>query len=158
MTTRSGLIYNSSSVSASCASASASSVSASCQTRRPARACTIKPTIKSASKVNQKQKPMLTRSARTAFTAEYIREYCDSSDNDSTSTYNGQSDEESETEDTEVRTYTNRAFRSITPKYEVNIDFDEASAAWRSNKRRRGESWVYIKPRLTRSSSRNKHA
>ncbi len=33
-----------------------------------------------------------------------------------------------------------------TPKYEVNIDFDEASAAWRSNKRRVGESWVYIKP------------
>ena len=31
--------------------------------------------------------------------------------------------------------------------YEVNIDFDEASAAWRSNKRRVGESWVYRKRR-----------
>jgi hypothetical protein len=31
--------------------------------------------------------------------------------------------------------------------FEVNIDFDEASVAWRSNKRRVGESWVYRKRR-----------
>ena len=29
-------------------------------------------------------------------------------------------------------------------KYEVHIDFDDASKAWRSNKRRVGESWEYI--------------
>ena len=60
------------------------------------------------------------------------------SDNDSTSTY--------DTEDEEMQIYTNNIFRTIRPKYEVNIDFDEASAAWRSNKRRVGESWVYVKP------------
>ena len=38
--------------------------------------------------------------------------------------------------------------------YEVNIDFDEASAAWRSNKRRVGESWVYSVARPKRSGER----
>jgi hypothetical protein len=33
----------------------------------------------------------------------------------------------------------------IPQKYEVKIDFDEASIAWRANKRRVGESWVYTK-------------
>jgi hypothetical protein len=31
----------------------------------------------------------------------------------------------------------------LPPKYAVNIDFDDASRAWRANKRRVGESWVY---------------
>jgi hypothetical protein len=30
-----------------------------------------------------------------------------------------------------------------TPRYPVNIDFDEASIAWRANKIRVGESWSY---------------
>jgi hypothetical protein len=37
--------------------------------------------------------------------------------------------------------------RNDTITLQVNIDFDEASAAWRSNKRRVGESWVYRKRR-----------
>lgn len=76
------------------------------------------------------------RSNRTAFPAELIREYCNDSDNDSTSDY--------EIEDEEVQQYTRDSFISLyTPKYEVDIDFDEASTAWRANKRRVGESWVY---------------
>jgi len=69
------------------------------------------------------------RSNRTAFPAELIREFCNDSDNDSTSDYEIEDDEE--------------VYQYMTPKYEVNIDFDEASAAWRSNKHRVGESWVY---------------
>jgi hypothetical protein len=72
-----------------------------------------------------------TRSNRTAFPAELIREYCNDSDNDSTSDYGSEDDED-------VQQY-----NYMTPKYEVNIDFDGASAAWRANKRRVGESWVY---------------
>ena len=34
--------------------------------------------------------------------------------------------------------------RSTRPLYEVNIDFDEASAAWNRNKRRVGQSYEYI--------------
>ena len=76
------------------------------------------------------------RSNRTAFPAELVREYCNDSDNDSTSDY--------EIEDEEVQQYTRDSFISLqTPKYEVDIEFDEASVAWRSNKRRVGESWVY---------------
>jgi hypothetical protein len=59
-------------------------------------------------------------------------------------------------EDEEIQQYTEIMFRSIAPKpeYEVNIDFDEASKAWRANKRRFGESWTYIKPKATRSCKR----
>lgn len=75
------------------------------------------------------------RSTRTAFSEELLRELCDESDNDSTSDY-------------EIEQYTRGSFLPITlPRYEVNIDFDEASAAWRSNKRRVGESWTYTRPR-----------
>ena len=70
------------------------------------------------------------RENRTQFPIEVIREICDDSDNDSTSTYN--SDDATAEE------------QYMQPKYEVNIDFDEASKAWRANKRRIGESWVYI--------------
>ena len=84
--------------------------------------------------ITQQERPR--RSNRTAFPAELIREFCDESDNDSTSDY--------EIEDEEVQQYTRNSFLPVTlPRYEVNIDFDEASAAWRSNKRRVGESWVY---------------
>lgn len=84
--------------------------------------------------ITQQERPR--RSNRTAFPAELIREFCDESDNDSSSDY--------EIEDEEVQQYTRNSFLPVTlPRYEVNIDFDEASAAWRSNKRRVGESWVY---------------
>lgn len=34
--------------------------------------------------------------------------------------------------------------RSQTPKYDVNIDFDEASLAWKANKKRMGNgTYVY---------------
>ena len=82
----------------------------------------------------QDQRPR--RSNRTAFPAEMIREFCDEKDTDSTSDY--------DSEDEEVQQYTRNSFIPVTlPRYEVNINFDEASAAWRSNKRRVGESWVY---------------
>lgn len=81
------------------------------------------------------------RSGSTSFSKEYIREYVGDSDNDSTSTY----DSDEEEEDEEIKSYTKNIFQAIAPKYEVHIDFDEASAAWRSNKRRVGESWVYKK-------------
>jgi len=48
------------------------------------------------------------------------------------------------------------ATNTLKLEYEVNIDFDEASKAWRANKRRVGESWVYVKPKAKRSSSRGK--
>jgi hypothetical protein len=59
--------------------------------------------------------------------AKQMPEYCSDIDYDSSSDYYEEVDEN-------------------TPKYEVNIDFDEASIAWRANKRRVGESWVYKKP------------
>ena len=71
--------------------------------------------------------PKSKRSNRTQFNAETLRELCGESDNDSTSTYNSDSDKE------------------YSPKYEVNIDFDLASEAWRANKYRVGESWKYKK-------------
>jgi hypothetical protein len=75
------------------------------------------------------------RSTRTAFSEELLRELCDESDNDSTSDY-------------EIEQYTRSSFLPITlPRSEVEINFDEASAAWRSNKRRVGESWTYTRPR-----------
>lgn len=69
------------------------------------------------------------RSTCTSFSAKLINEYCDS-DNDSTSDYGSDDEVYFDTIDS-------------IPKYEVNIDFDEASTAWRANKRRVGESWVY---------------
>jgi len=77
------------------------------------------------------------RSNRTAFTEELIRDFCNESDNDSTSNYSSEDEVEEK------------------PLFEVNIDFDEASAAWRSNKRRCGESWVY---KNTRQSKRQTDA
>ena len=67
------------------------------------------------------------RSNRTQFNAETLRELCGESDNDSTSTYNSDSDKE------------------YSPRYEANIDFNLASEAWRANKYRVGESWKYRK-------------
>ena len=79
------------------------------------------------------------RTNRATFSEELLREICDEQDNDSTSDY--------EFEEEEVQQYIRDSFTPIAlPRYEVNIDFDEASAAWRSNKRRVGESWVYKRP------------
>jgi hypothetical protein len=75
------------------------------------------------------------RETRTQFSKEMLSELCAYSDNDSTSTYD--SDDAQEEEEYQ-RQYDQ-------PKYEVNIDFDEASEAWRANKRKVGESWVYKK-------------
>jgi hypothetical protein len=114
--------------------------------------------------------PYVLRSASgrsVSFSTPYIREYVVDSDNDSTSTYNSEDDDE---EDEEIQSYTKNIFQPIAQKYEVCIDFDEASAAWRSNKRRVGESWVYkkkvnekkqrrqtpIPTMVTRSSSRRR--
>lgn len=60
-------------------------------------------------------------------------EYCSDIDYDSSSDYYEEVDE-------------------IPSKYEVFIDFDEASIAWRANKRRVGESWVYTKPSRKRTA------
>ncbi len=91
------------------------------------------------------------RSTRTKFTAEYIREFCLESDDDDSLDYSP--------EDEEVQQYTNNTFVNISPKYEVNIDFDEASEAWRANKHRVGQQWAYrrpVKPELgVRRSPRN---
>lgn len=65
------------------------------------------------------ERPKRTTSHRIPL--DILREYLDEEDNDDSSDY--EEDQNSE--------------------YEVNIDFDEASAAWRSNKLRRGESWIY---------------
>ena len=70
------------------------------------------------------------RSNRTSFPVELIRDYCNDSDNDSSSDYSS--------EDEEVQQY-----NCNLPKYEVDLNLDEASTAWRANKRRVGESWVY---------------
>ena len=66
------------------------------------------------------------RSTSQRIPLDILREYLNESDDDNSSDY-----EEEQEESIPV------------PKYEVNIDFDEASAAWRSNKRRKGEGWVY---------------
>jgi len=86
------------------------------------------------------------RNNRTTFSEEFLRELCEEEDNDSTSDY--------EIEDEEVQQYTRGSFLPITlPRYEVDIDFDEASAAWRSNKRRVGESWVYTRPSIKKQAA-----
>ena len=41
------------------------------------------------------------------------------------------------------------------PKYNVQIDFDEASKAWNANKRRVGQSYEYTNIIKTRSKSRS---
>lgn len=125
MSTRSGAIYNNS-----------DNVSASVvQRRQSKRRQFFKPIPDNIiNNINTIEYPK--RSNRTAFPAELIRDYCNDSDNDSSSDY--------EMEDEEVQQYTCRTFISLdSPKYEVDIDFDEASTAWRANKRRVGEGWVY---------------
>jgi len=140
MSTRSGIIYNNRSSSSSRPTVPSSTQEPQVRksprieekNRRVSRPAFIEPIITA----TQNTRPQ--RSTRTAFPAELIREYCDDSDNDSTSDY--------EIEDEDVQQYTRDSFQ--TPKYEVNIDFDEASTAWRANKRRVGESWVYkLNPR-----------
>jgi hypothetical protein len=79
------------------------------------------------------------RIAMSSLSAEILRELRDEHDYDSTSDY----DEEEEEEEEEIQ----------QPKYEVVIDFDEASNAWRANKRRVGESWEYV---TTRSQFKRK--
>jgi len=130
--TRSGINYNS-------IASSKPIVSSSTQARKSPRFegkihQTSRPAFFEPVTTTQNTRPQ--RANRTAFPAELIREYCNDSDNDSTSDY--------EMEDEEVQQYTRDSFISLyTPKYDVDIDFDEASTAWRANKRRVGESWVY---------------
>ena len=53
-------------------------------------------------------------------------------------------DSDDGTNDSEIRLITRDVCEiKNPPKYDVNIDFDNASRAWRSNKRRDGEGWVY---------------
>jgi hypothetical protein len=129
--TRSGIIYNTRSSSIPVV---ASSTQESQVRKSPRFEGMIHPTMCPATfepiiTTTQNTRPQ--RSNRTAFPAELIREYCNDSDNDCTSDY--------EIEDEEVQQYT----QYMSPKYEVYFDFDEASSAWRANKRRVGESWVY---------------
>jgi hypothetical protein len=73
-----------------------------------------------------------TRSARpnrTQFSPAVLRELCSESDNDSTSSY----DSDDAAADNEDQQY---YMTHMQPKYAVSIDFDEASKAWRENKRR----------------------
>jgi hypothetical protein len=83
------------------------------------------------------------RKNRTQFSTETLHELCTDSDNDSTSTYDHE-DVEAEEE------------QYMQPKYDVNIDFDEASEAWRANKRRVGEGWVYIVKQPPKKTMRHK--
>jgi len=97
------------------------------------------------------------RSTRTKFTAEYIREFCLESDDDDSLDYSPEDEEVQQYNPTtnpvfndELPTrglFVNRCYHTLTippsPRYEVNIDFDEASEAWRANKRRIGEQWAY---------------
>ena len=135
MTTRSGAIYNR----AVTNSAVTTPVDATLTEKRNAN---ILPTNLKECEISRSAYSL--RDCSTSFSKEYIREYCGDSDNDSTSTY------DSEDEYKEVQSYTENRFHSIAPKYEVHIDFDEASIAWRANKRRVGESWVYKTPKNER--------
>ena len=62
-------------------------------------------------------------------------------------------DSDDGTNDNEIRLITRDVCEiKNPPKYDVDIDFDYASAAWRTNKRRCGEGWVYkikIEPKKT---------
>lgn len=114
MSTRSGLIYN-----------------------KPT-ALTL-PKIKTSEYINQvSTRPQ--RSTRTKFSADIIRELCQTDDDDSLN-YS--------TDDEEVQQYTCSTFIPPPPRYAVNIDFDEASDAWRVNKRRIGEQWAYRRVQKT---------
>ena len=63
------------------------------------------------------------------------------SDNDSTSTYNT---EDADAENIREELWFNQCLQQ--PKYAVNIDFDEASNAWKANKRSIGNgSYRYIR-------------
>jgi hypothetical protein len=78
--------------------------------------------------LSQKKLPL--RTTRTRFSQEAMKELYDiESDKDASPDYTS--------EDEEVQ--------HMPPKYEVDIDFDEASREWRANKRRVGECWVYKK-------------
>ena len=142
MSTRSGAIYNrsvTSSAVTSSAVTSSESVGVTDSVKRSTRILTTK------LQEYKSSNPYGLRSASgrsVSFSTPYIREYVVDSDNDSTSTYNSKDDDD---EDEEVQYYTKNIFQPIAQKYEVCIDFDEARAAWRSNKRRVGESWVYKK-------------
>ena len=41
----------------------------------------------------------------------------------------------------------------MQPIYEVNIDFDEASKEWNKNKKRKGQSYVYVCGVTTKNGS-----
>ena len=89
-----------------------------------------------------------TRPNRTQLSPEVLRDLCAESDNDSTSSY--------DSDDVEEEQKLLLQYQYMPPKYEVNIDFDEASKAWRENKRRVGESWVYKKEKSERKNASNK--
>jgi hypothetical protein len=72
--------------------------------------------------VNERSK----RSTSNRIPLDILREYMNDSDDDNSSDY----EEEEE-------------YHYLSPKYDVSIDFDESSVAWRSNKLREGERWVY---------------
>lgn len=95
---------------------------------------TTLPKIKTSEYINQvSTRPQ--RSTRTKFSADIIRELCCESDDDDSLNYG--------TDDEEVQQYTCSTFIPPPPRYAVNIDFDDASEAWRANKRRIGEQWAY---------------
>jgi hypothetical protein len=105
---------------------------------------------------NNRQK----RPNRTQFPKEVLRELVAESDNDSTSSYDSD-DMKADTEEEQkwmppkynLPTFT--PFSRKLPEYQTNdIDFDEASKAWRANKRRVGESWVYKVQKSSLPSSR----
>ena len=87
------------------------------------------------SNVVERRSPRL---AKRYIPADIMRELREEVDYDSTSDY----EEEEEFEPSTQYKYQSDA-TILAPKYEVRIDFDEASSAWRANKRRVGESWVY---------------
>ncbi len=72
--------------------------------------------------VNERSK----RSTSNRIPLDILRDYMNDSDDDNSSDY----EEEEE-------------YHYLSPKYDVSIDFDESSVAWRSNKLREGERWVY---------------
>ena len=132
MSTRSGLVYNNPFSGETSSGESSNSYAHSSLRNCPNN--TSKP-VSSISKVSTRPQ----RSTRTKFTAEFIREFCLESDDDDDSL-------DYSPEDEEVQQYTRNTFVNIPPRYEVNIDFDDASEAWRANKRRIGQQWAYRRP------------